>query len=237
MDCKVNDETCDVLKRDCGWTSAFGSCKANDECTPYRERGYEGTKWPGQLWGDEEKGSKLLEVGKVLPVFVTGLVLPFEVSAEKTLTADAGDLTYLEMTLFNYEGKMENCDGKGKGSPGIDCSSPKYTSDLSPMLSAAPVYLTSPYFDVSAKAKSNTKTLESQYDPLDKVTISKCEGNAWCDDSKKHEMFSMVEPNSGMTFGGNTASQYALTLCLRSGTTMQVFESIIAFRQQTLRNV
>jgi hypothetical protein len=222
--------------KDCTMTSPrIDSCTPSATCTPKYMKGYMGTNFPGHIWKEwsfgSSKGFDDLRVGNTFTVFKAGTTVELMVHRESQTyvhsrnTTSAleqfspdGMLHYYDLILSSLGERLENCDGKEPGSPGLDCGSPLYTATVAPALQGVPLYISNPYFDnrlwVSMKEKHQKALKASSYHPLSRVAISRCKGNSWCDyhGYGKHNSSLWVEGNSGLAFLAHASLQYNIRI-------------------------
>jgi len=199
---------------DCKLGSAsLDSCEASDTCTPADLRGYMSTGFPGRMWGTA-LGFEDLQMGRTFQSFKNGKTSELSAVHENVVASANGELEYLELTLSGLKARIENCDGKEPGSPGIDCAGPLHAANLAPAARGLPLYLSMPYFDNRLLVTSMEAQKAAAYHPANRVVISKCTGNSWCDDSSfgRHNTSLWVEPQSGVVFRAQVATQTNLRL-------------------------
>jgi len=120
---------------------------------------------------------------------------------------------YVEITISSLRPRIENCDGKEPGSPGIDCGGPLHTVSVAPSAAGAPLYVSAPYFDSRLFAANKTHHQKAAraaaYNPIGRVSITRCAGNEWCDDHGfgKANTSLWVHTETGLVFRAQVATQ------------------------------
>eukprot|EP00933_Yihiella_yeosuensis_P051129 TRINITY_DN48977_c0_g1_i1.p1 TRINITY_DN48977_c0_g1~~TRINITY_DN48977_c0_g1_i1.p1 ORF type:complete len:739 (-),score=133.05 TRINITY_DN48977_c0_g1_i1:46-2262(-) len=206
---------------DCKLTSAsLDSCQKSNVCKPRDLEGYAGQALPGKVWGNKRGFQDMLGQGSHINLFYEGSVTPMVSVGARTMQLpsykdeDGKTLQYADFRLASLQRRVENCDGKGPGSPGFDCKGPASTLNMAPALNSMPFYLSMPHFknelELEPMQVNSSRTHGgAPYSPSDRANITPCSGNVWCDNLslEKYSSYLWVEPETGNVIAGMATIQ------------------------------
>jgi hypothetical protein len=180
---------------------------------------------PGRIWDAPNAFPEYSEAGTEVPFFFpTGTMHLKSKAMESKDVSNDKKLSFVSWKAKGLLRRTENCEGNATlGSQGLDCSSPLGTISkpvpLGPGMPALPAYLSWILFEKHFMEAGDFIMMhegqkEVPYDPADRTTITRCAGNAWCDDDANLDFLLKTEPETGFLFGANVH----FMLSLRIGT-------------------
>jgi len=192
----VNVLFCPLFDADCDAT-----CTESATCQPPVMTGFT-RKVPANAWGSHGSFPEYSQVGQTASIFdsLTGLTLTLRSRGRQTrAVGDGSQLDFVPWQLAALPKRTENCAGDpAKGQQGIDCNAPlgQITVPLVPGLYSGWVYFGRDHMLEADFEALQGGQITVPYDPAERVTIERCEGNSWCDG--EHSGFRMeTEPETG----------------------------------------
>jgi hypothetical protein len=190
-----------------------------------------GSGFPGRLFGATQGFSDATSKDARLPVFAylggMNIAMEYVSKGEQEFAVPehgentAAVLKAHELRLASMKRRLENCDGSTSDTPGIDCTGPAGTVNLSPATAGLPAYVSMPFFDKAgfedaARMNAGQPAEDSPYEPSTRLKIFNCVGSDWClkgrTDPEHHRGSLLVEPELGLPFSAKIVTQMNVRL-------------------------